>query len=148
MGGAHPNTDVDTILWDSATQKRVSVRPFFIETKDNGPTMTALATLIRNAVAKEKKARGVEVAADPAKDEWLKAIEPSLLKLGPLALARSTERGKSGGLSVHLPPNAVGPHVEGGYTVLIPWRAFASHLSPEGAAVFGGNPLKDKTDGE
>ncbi len=148
MGGAHPNTDVDTILWDSATQKRVSVRPFFIETKDNGPTMTALATLIRNAVAKEKKARGVEVAADPAKDEWLKAIEPSLLKLGPLALARSTERGKSGGLSVHLPPNAVGPHVEGGYTVLIPWRAFASHLSPEGAAVFGGNPLKDKTGDE
>ena len=94
------------------------------------------------------RAWGVEVAADPAKDEWLKAIEPSLLKLGPLALARSTERGKSGGLSVHLPPNAVGPHVEGGYTVLIPWRAFASHLSPEGAAVFGGNPLKDKAGDE
>jgi hypothetical protein len=55
-GGAHPNTDVDTILWDSATKKRISVRPFFVETRDNGPTMTALATLIRDAAAKVKKA--------------------------------------------------------------------------------------------
>jgi hypothetical protein len=147
-GGAHPNTDVDTILWDSATKKRISVRPFFVETKDNGPTMTALATLIRDAVAKVKKARGIKVAADPAKDEWLKAIEPSLPKLGPLALARSTEPGKSSGLSVHFSPYAVGPYVEGRYTVLIPWRAFASYLSPEGRTVFGGELAKDKTDDE
>lgn len=148
MGGAHPSTDVDTILWDADTKKRVNVRPFFVETKDNGPAMTALATLIRDAVAKVKKARGIEVAADPAKDEWLKAIEPSLLKLGPLALARSTEPGKSGGLSVHFSPYAVGPYVEGRYTVRIPWRAFASYLSPEGRAVFGGDPMKNKTDDE
>lgn len=141
-GGAHPNTVVDTILWDTGTRKRVSMRPFFTETEDSGPTMTALATLIRDAVAKEKKARDIPVAADPAKDEWLKAIEPSLLKLGPLALARSTETGKSGGLTVHFSPYAVGPYVEGRYTVLIPWRAFVQYLSPEGRAVFGGEPVK------
>jgi hypothetical protein len=147
-GGAHPNTDVNTILWDSATKKRISVRPFFVATNDNGPTMTALATLIRDAVAKAKRARGIEVAADPARDEWLKAIAPSLLKLGPLALARSTEPGKSGGLSVHFSPAAVGPYVDGRFTVLIPWRTFASYLSPEGRAVFGGDPVKDKSGDE
>jgi hypothetical protein len=142
QGGAHPNTVVDTILWDNRINKRVSMRPFFTETRDNGPTMTALARLIRDAVAKEKKARGIAVAAKPADDEWLKAIEPSLLKLGPLALARSTMPGKSGGLTVHFSPYAVGPYVEGRYTVVIPWRAFAQYLSPEGRTVFGGEPIK------
>jgi hypothetical protein len=147
-GGAHPATEVNAILWDTATKKRVSVRPFFTETKDNGPTMQALARLIRDAVAKEKRARGIPVAADPAKDEWLKGIQPSLLKLGPLALARSTAPGKSGGLTVHLSPYAVGPYVEGRYTVLIPWRAFAQYLSPEGRAIFGGEPIKPETKDE
>jgi hypothetical protein len=26
--GAHPNTDVDTIIWDEAAKKRISIRPF------------------------------------------------------------------------------------------------------------------------
>lgn len=143
-GGAHPNTAIDTILWDTQTKKQVSIRPFFTETADNGPTMRALAKLIRDAVAKEKKARDVDVAADPAKDEWLKEIAPSLLKLGPLVLAPSNEPGKSGGLSVHFSPYAVGPYAEGLYTVVIPWRAFAQYLSPEGRAVFGGEPPPPK----
>lgn len=145
QGGAHPNTVVDTILWDTRINKRVSVRPLFTETKDGGPTMTALARLIRDAVAKAKRARGIEVAANPAKDEWLKAIEPSLLKLGSLALAGSTVPGMSGGLAVYFSPYAVGPYVEGRYTVVIPWRAFAQYLSPEGRALFGGELIKPET---
>ncbi|MGY4442919.1 hypothetical protein ACVW04_005738 [Bradyrhizobium sp. LM2.3] len=35
--GAHPNSDVNTILWDKAENKRISIRPFFTETADNGP---------------------------------------------------------------------------------------------------------------
>jgi Deacetylase PdaC len=31
-GGAHPNSDVDTILWDDVAKKRISIRPFFTET--------------------------------------------------------------------------------------------------------------------
>lgn len=145
-GGAHPNTVVDTILWDGTAGKRISVRPFFAETADNGPTMTALAGLIRTAVATEKKARGGDVAADPSQDEWLKAIEPSLLKLGPLVPAPSTEPGKSGGLEVHFSPYAVGSYAEGLYTVTIPWRDFERFLSPEGRALFGGEPVKAKTE--
>lgn len=143
-GGAHPNTVVDTILWDTQAKKQVSVRPFFTETADNGPTLRALATLIRAAVAKEKKARDVPVAADPAKDEWLKEIRPSLLKLGPLVPAPSNEPGRSGGLEVHFSPYAVGAYAEGLYTVVIPWRAFEQYLSPEGRAVFGGEPPPPK----
>ncbi|RZI37773.1 hypothetical protein EGT07_37595, partial [Herbaspirillum sp. HC18] len=38
-GGAHPNSDVNTILWDKAGKKRISIRPFFTETADDGTTM-------------------------------------------------------------------------------------------------------------
>lgn len=40
--GAHPNSDVNTILWDKAEGKRISIRRFFTETADGGPTMTAM----------------------------------------------------------------------------------------------------------
>src|SRR5882757_8222046 len=50
-GGAHPNSRADTILWDKAAKKRISIRPFFNEMADNGATMTALAKLVRVAVA-------------------------------------------------------------------------------------------------
>ncbi len=63
-GGAHPNHVVDTILWDGDAQKRISVRPFFTETADNGPTMTALARLARLAVAAEKISRDIPAGSD------------------------------------------------------------------------------------
>src|SRR5262245_13142780 len=56
-GGAHPNSYLDTILWDSDSRRRMNIRPFFRETADNGPTMTTLARLARIAVAAEKLER-------------------------------------------------------------------------------------------
>src|SRR5262245_27298847 len=100
-GGAHPNRYTDTILWDRDAGKRISVRPFFNETEDGGPTMTALAKLVRAALVQEKKRRDAPVPGDPAKDEWLRSVKPWLLKLGPISLAPSTQPDKSSGLSVH-----------------------------------------------
>lgn len=145
-GGAHPNTVLDTILWDSAMKRRISVRPFFTETGDGGPTMTALAAAIRAAVRAEKKARGIEVADDPAKDDWVSAIEPKLLGLGPLVPIGSTVPGKSGGLAVFFSPYAVGPYAEGSYTVVVPWRTFERFLSDEGRALFAGDPVPPPKD--
>ena len=148
-GGAHPNSYADTILWDRDTRKRVNIRPFFRETADNGPTMTALAQLARVAVAAEKLSReaiNVDVPKEKLSPERLAAldqfivdgIKPSLLKIGPISLAPSTETGKSAGLTFHYSPYAVGAYAEGPYTVFVPWTAFRSHLSQQGAAIFGG----------
>ena len=137
-GGAHPNQNVDTILWDRDAKKRISIRPFFKETADKGATMTALAKLVRVAVHAEKKRKGVEVEGSPDTDDWLKEITPSLLKLGPVTLAPSTEPGKSAGLTFHFSPYMVGPYAEGPLTAFVPWTGFKDHLSPEGAALFGG----------
>src|SRR3981189_1695727 len=42
-GGAHPNSNVNTILWDSAASKRISIRPFFPESDVGGPPMKGMA---------------------------------------------------------------------------------------------------------
>jgi hypothetical protein len=145
-GGAHPYQTVNTILWDNGSGKRSSMRPFFIETANNGPTMTAVAKMVREAVAAEKKARGGEVAADLNSDYWLKEIKPSLLKIGALALAPSDQPRKSSGLLVYFSPATVGPYAEGVYHAFVPWREFEPSLSETGLKLFGG--MRPKGDGE
>lgn len=135
-GGAHPNTDIDTILWDAEAKKQISVRPFFNETADNGPTLKALRAAALAAVKAEKKARDID---DAGSIDWYKGIEPTLLKVGAVSLAPSTVADKSAGLDFHYPPYAVGPYAEGSYTVFVPWEAFKAHLSPQGLAIFAGN---------
>jgi hypothetical protein len=151
-GGAHPNTEIDTILWDREAKKRISIRPFLKESADNGPTMTALAQLVRLAVAREKIARGlgdhseagtkgppVTPEAYLVQDSFIaEGVQPTLLKLGPVTLAPSTLAGKSSGLTFHFSPYAVGAYAEGPYTVFVPWSELKAHLSPAGAALFGG----------
>jgi hypothetical protein len=148
-GGAHPNSYMNTILWDRDARRRVNIRPLFRETAGNGPTMTALAQLARLAVAAEKLKRDAIIVDVPKEkltpeslaklDQFIAdGIEPSLLKIGPVSLAPSTEDGKSSGLTFHYSPYAVGAYAEGPYTVFVPWTGFQSHLSPQGLAIFGG----------
>jgi hypothetical protein len=156
-GGAHPNNHADTILWDTAAHKRVSIRPFFNETADNGPTMTTLAQLAKLAVAAAKLAKDINGydddtpdAKDMTPEQELQhdnfindGIKPALLRIGPVTLAPSTESGKSSGLTFHYSPYGVGPYVEGPYTVFVPWTKFQQYLSPQGVALFGGERPKD-----
>lgn len=154
-GGAHPNTNIDTILWDAQAKKRISIRPFFKETADNGPTMTALAKLVRLAVVAEKASRfasqdtdkkdGEKKEPTPSPEDLLKddsqvtdRVQPSLLKIGPVTLAPSTEKGKSSGLTFHFSPYDVDAYAAGPYTVFVAWEKFKPYLSAEGAAIFGG----------
>lgn len=140
--GAHPNSDVNTILWDKAAAKRISIRPFFTGTADNGATMKAMLKGVIASLKVEKKKRD----ADTTANDWFKDLQPSLLKIGAVTLAPSTEVGKSSGLTFHYPPYAVGPYAEGGYVAFVPWQALKPYLSPEGARIFGGARPKDDED--
>jgi hypothetical protein len=143
-GGAHPNSDVNTILWDSSAKKRISIRPFFTETADNGPTLTAMRKAVIASLNVEKKKRDT---SDTATSEWYKDVEPKLLKIGAVTLAPSTETGKSSGLTFHYPPYAVGPYVEGEYVAFVPWETLKAYLTPEGTKIFGGARPKGDDDG-
>jgi hypothetical protein len=142
-GGAHPNSLSDTILWDRSAGKRISIRPFFAETADNGPTMKAMRQGVIASLEAEKKKRGVEGTDASA----IEAIEPKLLKIGPVSLAPSTEEGKSSGLTFHYSPYAVGSYAEGAYIAFVPWETLKPYLTPEGIRIFGGARPKDDDDG-
>jgi hypothetical protein len=143
-GGAHPNSDADTILWEAIQKKRISIRPFFTETTDNGPTMTATRKGIIASLNIEKKKRD---SIDTVTAEWYKGVEPKLLKIGAVTLAPSTEKGKSSGLTFHYPPYAVGPYAEGEYVAFVPWETLKPYLTPEGVKIFGGARPKGDDDG-
>jgi len=134
-GGAHPNSDVNTILWDRTTAKRISIRPFFNETADNGPTMKAMLKAVIGALNAEKKKRDASATATA---EWYKELQPTLLRIGAVTLAPSTAAGRSSGLTFHYPPYAVGPYAEGEYVAFVPWEALKPYLSAEGTKIFGG----------
>jgi Deacetylase PdaC/Protein of unknown function (DUF3298) len=138
-GGAHPNSSSDTILWDKSAGKRISIRPFFTETADNGPTLKAMRQGVIASLEAEKKKRGAEGTDASA----IEAIEPKLLKIGPVSLAPSTEEGKSSGLTFHYSPYAVGSYAEGEYVAFVPWETLKPYLTPEGAKIFGGVRPKD-----
>jgi Protein of unknown function (DUF3298) len=143
-GGAHPNSDVNTILWDSGAKQRISVRPFFTETADNGPTMKAMLNAVIASLNTEKKTRG---SSETATAEWYKGLEPRLLKIGAVTLAPSTLSGKSSGLTFHYPPYAVGPYAEGEYVAFVPWETLKPYLTPEGMKIFAGARPNDDGDG-
>ncbi len=141
-GGAHPNRDIDTILWDRTANKRISIRPFFTETADGGPTMKAMLAGVIESLAKEKKARDTDT---PGR-EWASSLSPKLLGIGAVTLAPSTIAGKSSGLAFHYPPYAVGAYAEGSYDAFVPWETLKPYLSSEGAAIFAGDrPKSDET---
>jgi hypothetical protein len=143
-GGAHPNSSSNTILWDRSAGKRISIRAFFTETADNGPTLKAMQQGIVTSLKAEKKKRGAEGLDDGA----IEGIEPKLLKIGPVSLAPSTEEGKSSGLTFHYSPYTVGSYAEGGYVAFVPWEALKPYLTPEGSKIFGGaRPKGDDEDG-
>jgi hypothetical protein len=143
-GGAHPNSNFDTILWDTAAKKRISIRPFFKETADDGPTMKAMQSAIIASLKAEKKKRDVEESADI---DWYKGVEPKLLKIGAVTLAPSTVSGKSSGLTFHYPPYAVGPYVEGQYVAFVPWETLKPYLTPDGITIFSGARPQGDDDG-
>jgi hypothetical protein len=143
-GGAHPNTDINTIIWDNTAKKRISIRPFFKETADNGPTMNAIFEAIVASLRAQKKERDTYTTDADIKNY----IEPKLLKIGAVTLAPSTETGKSSGLIFDYPPYAVGAYAEGAYDAFVPWDALKPHLSAEGAAVFGGSRPVDTSKSE
>jgi hypothetical protein len=139
-GGAHPNTMLETLLWDEQVKKRISIRPFFTDLSDNSRAMVEIQNAVISSLTVEKKERGTYDAND---NEWFKSLQPSLFKIGAVVLEPSTEAGKSSGLMFHYSPYAVGSYAEGSYSAFVPWRILRPYLTAEGLAIFSGDKPKD-----
>lgn len=139
-GGAHPNSTLETLIWDEQTRKRISIRPFFTDLSDNSRAMVEIQNAVISSLTVEKKERGTY---EPRDNEWYKSLQPSLFKIGAVVLEGSSIPGKSSGLTFHYSPYAVGAYAEGSYTAYVPWRILRPYLSTEGLAIFAGDKPKD-----
>lgn len=137
-GGAHPNQRTTSILWHCEQGRRARIAELFRDAKTGGPTLTALAALIRQEVAKEKRERGVEVTTPLEKDEWLSAIKADLKTFGAPLLVPSTLPGKAAGIDFHFSAYDVGPYVEGAYGAFISWQQLQPFLTDRERAWFAG----------
>jgi hypothetical protein len=143
-GGAHPNSVLDTLLWDGGSNRRIGMQTLFRETAKKGPTATALAKLVRDAIIAEKKKREIPID-DPATDPWLEPIKPDFSTLGAPSLAPSTVASRASGMTFHFSPYGVGAYVEGSYTLFIPFASLEPYLTDEAKKLFaGGRPKSDE----
>jgi hypothetical protein len=113
------------------------MQKLFRETAKDGPTTTALAKLVREAIVAEKKKRDIPVD-DPATDTWLEPIKPDFSTLGAPSLAPSTVAGRASGMTFHFSPYGVGPYVEGPYTAFLPFASLDPYLTDEAKKIFAG----------
>jgi peptidoglycan-N-acetylmuramic acid deacetylase PdaC-like protein/uncharacterized protein DUF3298 len=144
-GGAHPNSVSDTLLWDDGSNRRTEMQTLFRETAKDGPTTTALAKFVREAIVAEKKRRDVPVD-DPATDTLLEPIKPDFSTLGAPSLAPSTVAGRASGMTFHFSPYGVGPYVEGPYTAFVPFASLDPYLTGEAKKIFAGERSKSDED--
>jgi hypothetical protein len=142
-GGAHPNHDSTTLLWDREKKAEADFKILFKDTADSSADMKTLSKLILDALAIEKKAR--DMPFDP-NDMWFKDWKPEYGNFGNPSLAPSTETGKSSGVTFHFSPYEVGAYAEGDYVAFIPASALMPLLTPEAQRLFGGARPKEDSD--
>jgi hypothetical protein len=144
-GGAHPNSLLNTLLWDNGPNRRADMRALFRETAKDWPTATALAKLVRDAIVVEKKKRDVPVD-NPATDPWLEPIKPDFSTLGAPSLAPSSVAGHASGITFHFSPYGVGAYVEGPYTLFVPSASLDPYLTDDAKKIFAGERPKSDED--
>lgn len=146
MGGAHPNTEVTTTIWDRNAERPLTLNDLLIESAEGGPVLTALAKLIRDDLAAARRKEGLDVAADPATDYGLKNVEAKIDKLGAPSLAPSTVPGKASGLTFHFSPYAVAGFAAGVQVAFVPAQAIVPLLKPGLRPLFGGDRPESDTE--
>lgn len=131
IDGEYNAVNIDTLLWDAATDTRITPAFLFTELADGGPTMTALAGAAKAGLQQKiNSLHALAIAPAP---------EPTLAGIGPITLAGSTAAGKSAGLNFHYPVFTPGRFAPVHLVVFMPWQKFARYLSRNGRAIFGGD---------
>jgi hypothetical protein len=124
-GGAHPNHGFAVFLWDPMGQREVLRSDLFKPDADEGRLDQALCQAIRVEKAKRQGA-----VIDPKTWPCPKWADSNFV------LTPSNVPGKAAGLTFLFDPYALGPYVEGDYSVPVPTAAFRSELVPAYAAAF------------
>lgn len=128
-GGAHPNSNFDSLIWDRQANRRRAAAELFA-------SPAALSRAIRADFCREidrqrKDKRGEEWEAGGSFTECIDPVENGSIILG------SSNRKAFDRIGILVPPYNAGPYVEGSYEVTLPVTpAILAAVKPEYRATF------------
>lgn len=128
-GGAHGTLSVEALTWDDRAGTAVT-----LDALVTPEGMEAISAALRDGVARE--VHGGQ-PPEPWRARILQATVASPMRLTNFTVA-ADEAGRPAGLDFHFNPYEVGPWSSGAPVVRAPLDSFADHLTPQGAALFGG----------
>jgi len=132
-GGAHGNRGVQARTWDAEAGESQAGAFVGIDAFVTPPGLEALSQALRAAIAAQ--VHGGEIGAF-----WRDAVADATAPT-PEALGNFTPEpgpdGRATGLAFHYAPYAVASYADGAPVIVIDRAAFAAHLTPQGAALFG-----------
>lgn len=131
-GGAHPNSNFQTVIWDKARKEAVDARKLFVA----GADFSSVDTYLCRQIEAERSRR----AETPTTQADSGFTCPKLIE-SRLALVASKQAGKIGAVEALFAPYDVGPYAEGPYMIRVPQTLLKGLIDPAYAADFAGEPV-------
>lgn len=131
-GGAHPNANYQSVLWDKTAKQAIDARLLFAP---NADLAAADAFLCRQIEAERSRRNQTPTTQTATGFTCPKLIDSHL------ALVDSTTSGKIGAIEALFAPYEVGPYAEGAYQIRVPQAVLRGLISPAYAADFAGEPV-------
>ena len=138
-GGAHGNTMLYPVNFDTRTGASFGLYELFDDISDNSPVLEAIQAHVQEDLGKQKKARMGADYYDPSSLEDVKATEDMFRVF---TLLPAADQPRASGIIIHFAPYEVGAYAEGMYSVFVPVSVFQKHLKEDFAGFFGGKPIK------
>lgn len=133
-GGAHPNSDFETLVWDKRHARAVPLPALFAPGQAK-PALQVIAKAATDAWTREYIRKSGQKPG-PETDLASQGIGPDPAKLANYALIYAAGETKANGLLILYGSGTAWPNVLGDFRLAIPARVFAPYLAPEWAAVF------------
>lgn len=133
-GGAHPNSDFETLVWDKRHARAVSLPALFAP----GQAKAALLAISKAATEAWTREYIRKSGQKPGPDADLatQGIGPDPAKLANYALIYAAGESKSSGLVILYGAGTAWPNVLGDFRLAVPARVFAAYLAPDWKDVF------------
>ncbi len=140
-GGAHPVTGYDSLLWDQATLRRLTLADLFANRRDRGPALSAVSDAALEAYRVEAARKSATGEADEYWDvNAREVLQPTAGSFENFVLVASDATGRAAGVELLYGPYVLGPYVEGDYRLFISADVLVPHLASRFRDLFGGAP--------
>jgi hypothetical protein len=135
FGGAHPNQEYATIVWDKAANRVVPLEGLFAKGQ-SGAALHAIADAATKSWVSIHAKRSSEAASKETRQMAAEGIQPDAAHLAHYALTYAKGENHANGIVLLYGAGEVWSHAEGDYRLSAPVSVFAQYLTPQWKQVF------------